>query len=108
MSSSTQDKLSLNKAAQRTATALEDLQSRLAGDPADTPADLGKELEAYFSGPPAVRDEIRDRVIDGVADRILQQWEEPGGEMPVSFKTEVVARLVERVLQKLGKGPAAR
>lgn len=107
----------LAEATQRTTTALQDLQSRLRRETNSTaaeepPSDLGKQLEEYFATAPSPaprdRDEIRDRVIEGVAGRILKEWEETQGELSESFKSEVIERLMERVLERLGRGPAPR
>lgn len=70
---------------------------------------LERELQAYFSTthPPAegrsVLNEIRDRVVEGVVDRIIRAWEEPQGQASGAIGQAVVQRLIERVLEGLGK-----
>jgi hypothetical protein len=88
----------------RTRSAIEGLQARLnpqepsQQDPApETEDDLERELQAYFENN-GVRDELRNRVIESVVDRILAEW--PG------LGQEVINRLIERVVEDLRKTPA--
>ncbi len=99
----------LAEATEKTTAALQELRTRLAKETTDRPReenpdDLERQLEAYFSNSsrtlsPALS-EIRQRVIEAVADRIFQAWEDPRG---ASIKKEIVDRLIERVLEDLGK-----
>lgn len=101
----------LSDAAKKTAAALQGLQSRLARQPAlaiapeETMEDLGKQLQEYFSTavvmPFSSADEIRERVVQGVVDRIMRAWEDPRGQLSPALKKEVVEQLVERVLDRL-------
>jgi hypothetical protein len=73
----------------------------------ESPEELDRELQAYFSNPPAegrsVLNEIRDRVVEGVVDRIIRAWEEPQGLASGVIEQAVVERLIERVIEGLGK-----
>jgi hypothetical protein len=67
--------------------------------------DLERQLQAYFEGPapspsPAtILDELRNRVIDGVVDRILAEWANPQ-RADAGLRQEVMERLIERVLEE--------
>jgi hypothetical protein len=125
---------SIAKAAQRTRSAIEDLQSRLtqvsggqpmaAGDQTDPPRseasesedELERQLQDYFSehpfseheedSPPSsaaprrsIMDDLRKRVVDRVADRILAEWDQNPSGASRRLRDEVLERLVERVLR---------
>jgi hypothetical protein len=89
----------ITEAAEKARVLIQDLQSRLRADP---PAeaivdDLEAQLQEYFSsaaGKDAVGD-IRKRVIEGVVERILREWEN------TPLEDEVVTRLIDRVLERL-------
>jgi hypothetical protein len=114
----------LTEAASKTTAVLQGLQSRLSREAAtmrsarpEIPDDLDKQLEEYFAAashpsaagqapsvhgtPSAGLDEIRSRVTEGVAERILRAWQEPGGQLSAAFKDALVERLIERVLDSL-------
>jgi hypothetical protein len=86
------------------------LQSRLAeresgGRKMDAVDDLERELQKYFSAESgrAPLDQIRKRVIDGVVDRIIRDWE-PSSEQEgdtAPLESEIVSRLVERIFERL-------
>ena len=89
----------LTEAAEKTTAVLQGLQSRLSREagartaPPEVPDELGKQLEEYFAAAslpnaaPSVQvDDIRSRVMEGVADRILRTWQEPGGRLSAAFK----------------------
>ena len=59
--------------------------------------------EEYFASAslPGAPDEIRSRVMEGVVERILRGWQEPGGRLSAAFKDALVERLIERVLDSL-------
>ena len=93
----------LTDAAAKTAAVLQTLQSRLQREPVPLePRDeLGEELQHYFATassplPEKVSKEIRTQVIDGVVEQILRSWGN-NGHVAASIKSEVIARLVERV-----------
>jgi hypothetical protein len=103
----------LSEATEKTTAALQGLQSRLSRQhprvaaPEETMEDLGRQLQEYFStsvilpfrGP----NEIREQVVQGVAEKIMRAWEEPHGQLSEAFKKELVDQLVERVLDRLVK-----
>jgi hypothetical protein len=74
--------------------------------------DLERQLEAYFSGhakessaeAPRERnpilDDLRKRVVDRVADRLLRDWEQNRPGSWLQLREEVLDRLVERVLHQ--------
>ena len=113
----------LIEATERTTAALQGLQARLTREASapvreepreeppreeppreETVEELGRQLEEYFSasvGPSAgALEQIREKVIQGVVDRIFQAWEDPRG---ASIKSQVVQRLIDRVLEDLGQ-----
>ena len=107
----------LTEAAEKTTAVLQGLQSRLSREagartaPPEVPDELGKQLEEYFAaashpsatdpGPSADLDGIRSRVMEGVVERILRAWQEPGGRLSAAFKDALVERLMERVMDSL-------
>jgi uncharacterized protein (DUF2267 family) len=107
----------LTEAAEKTTAVLQGLQSRLSREAGarsaqpEIPDELGKQLEEYFASaslpsaadqaPSARLDEIRSRVMEGVVERILRGWQEPGGRLSAAFKDALVERLIERVLDSL-------
>lgn len=111
----------LGEAAERTRSLIRDLQARLGPEPAappplegsasqpvpDSPDDLDRQLQHYFEAAGeagTTLQEIRNRVIEGVVDRILREWERPSQGNPSSLEHEAVARLIDRVLERLAKG----
>ena len=86
--------------------------------PVESMDDLERELQAYFeqSAPitPAagasrnqllasriqLLDDLKDRVIDGVVDRIIAEWSRSQSS---GLGREVMDRLIERVLEELGE-----
>jgi hypothetical protein len=101
------------EAVEKTGLLIRGLQSRLlerTGEilekPVETSADLERQLQEYFTGWPgegvtgaASLNRIRNRVIDGVAERILRGWEQDGKANP--FENEVIERLIDGVLEML-------
>ena len=94
--------------------------SRDENEPHETEEELEKQLQAYFAriGPVArnrpnvvaspraqLMDELRSRVIDTVADRILVLWSrpEPGISTTATLGAELTERLVQRILEQLRK-----
>ena len=107
-------------AAQRAGLAIRDLQSRLgvrmteqkpeAGE-AVAPADeLDKQLKNYFDRtgaiapnvPPSVLNALREKVVEGVVERILSEWKQPGSKDETPLLGEVIDRLIARVMVRLG------
>ena len=80
------------------------LQNRLAerdsGGRKEAAEDLEWELQKYFAAEAGRNlDRIRRRVIEGVVDKILRDWE---GTAPL--ENDVVSRLVERIHERLAAG----
>jgi hypothetical protein len=112
----TKQEPNLTEAAEKTGLLIRGLQSRLlesAPEPADTSANLEKQLEEYFACWPGEEsrinsplNRIRSKVIDGVVERILRAWQQDGKTHP--FENEVIERLIDGVLDMLaanGNGP---
>ena len=118
---STSKSPSLSTATAKTRSAIQDLQNRLVEvsqtEPArssvedgETEQDLERQLESYFAHhascertPVSSADELRNRVIDGVVERILSEWAsgKQAGAGDPGLRDEVLERLIERVLQQL-------
>jgi hypothetical protein len=93
---------------------LENIRTRLhASVPAEGSGDdldeLDRQLRSYFdtvtpatatSG--ATARDIRERVINGVVERILQTWEQGGAG---SLESEVIDRLIETILRRVTQPP---
>jgi hypothetical protein len=119
MARQTKSESKLSEAADRTAALLQGLQSRLREAPpaVDSPRvevseDLDRELQAYFgsgsrkaaeNGVPGVPDQIRDRVIEAVADRILECWERGHRSELGALENQVIDRVAERILERMTK-----
>ena len=106
----------LAEATARTAGVLQTLQARLNREAVasveESPEELGTQLQEYFAtsakadlSAGRVSGDIRELVIEGVVDRILRSWEEPNAGLLV-LKSEVIARLVERVLREFSPNAA--
>ncbi|HYL35972.1 MAG TPA: hypothetical protein VEV17_08680 [Bryobacteraceae bacterium] len=126
---------SIATAAAKARSAIQDLQAKLSeashgagGAPAagkdtasvESEEELERQLEAYFArasrstraGPgaasrTAILDELRSRVIDGVVDRILEEWASghSGTGGAAGLGDEVMERLIQRVLQQIKTMP---
>jgi hypothetical protein len=114
-------------AAERTRSVIEDLQTRLSevlqqaepsprSERSETEDELERQLHAYFSGrtkesAPAspgrkpVLDDLRRRVVDRVAERILEDWERSHPATWNQIREEVMERLVDQVLCELEREP---
>jgi hypothetical protein len=99
----------LTEAAEKTTAVLQGLQSRLnreagwvrAAQP-EIPDELGKQLEEYFAAATsATLDHLRNRVMEGLVEKILRTWQEPSGRLSAAFKDALVERLIDRVLDAL-------
>jgi hypothetical protein len=106
-------------AAAKTRSVIEGLQARLAKDlvagPDDSLEDLECQLKDYFeraspdrAQPAPVLDDLRRRVIDNVADRILREWanSHTTGSASNPLIRDVMDRLVERILEEFQKTPS--
>ena len=106
----------LTEAADKATALLEGLQSRLNRDipsaaPANSPGpreeaaeDLDRQLREYFvTSDSRVLDQIRDRVVDAVATRILESWERGDHPELGELQKQVIDRLAERILERMGR-----
>jgi hypothetical protein len=112
MARQTKSESKLTEAADKATALLQGLQSRLNRDPApgtETPEDLDRQLREYFVSDPTkaddsgVPDQIRDRVIDAVADRILKKWERGDCRELGTLENQVIDRVAERILERMTK-----
>ncbi len=116
MARQTKSESKLTEAADRATALLQGLQSRLnrdaapaAGIPAvspreETPEELDRQLRDYFiveSG--KFPDQIRDRVIEAVADRILESWECGDRRELGTLEQQVIDRVAERILERMAQ-----
>ena len=108
------------EAAEKTRVLIQGLQSRLRPEavtavqdrPDETQNDLERQLESYFENavekseqgapPTTILNEIRARVVEGVVERILREWDRPKDGHATPLENEVVERLIESVIQRLG------
>jgi hypothetical protein len=85
----------------------------------ETEVELERQLEAYFArgggkksaargyaAPSGILDDLRKRVVDGVVERILDDWSTAGPEASSALREEVMERLIERVFQQFQAGRA--
>jgi hypothetical protein len=95
----------LTEAADRATALLQGLQSRLnrvSPREEETPEELDRQLREYFVGSDAgMLNQIRDRVIDAVADRILQSWERGDRRELGALENQVIDRVAERILERM-------
>jgi hypothetical protein len=101
----------LTDAAEKTTAVLQGLQSRLSREAAgvrtaqpEIPDELGKQLEEYFAAATSVTlDDLRNRAMEGLVEKILRAWQEPSGRLSAAFKDALVERLIDRVLDAIHK-----
>ena len=98
----------LTEAADKATAMLQDLQSRLNRPPTarmeETPEDLDRQLQEYFraeSG--SLPDQIRERVIDAVADRLLESWERGERRELGKLENQVIDRVADRILKRMSQ-----
>jgi hypothetical protein len=94
----------LTEAADKATALLQGLQSRLnrVSSREETPEELDRQLREYFVGSDAgMLNQIRDRVIDAVADRILQSWERGDRRELGALENQVIDRVAERILERM-------
>ena len=94
-------------------------------EPQETEEELERQLQAYFarvspasrtrpnvvvSGQGPLMDELRRRVVETVADRILVLWScpEPGMPAKTTVGAELTEILVHRILEQLRKGESSQ
>ena len=100
----------LTDAADKATAMLQGLQSRLNREPAaavhreETSEELDRQLQEYFKAESGtVPDQIRDRVIDAVADRILENWERGIRHELGALENQVIDRVAERILERMAQ-----
>ena len=114
MARQTKPETKLSEAADKATALLQGLQSRLAGQRdtphPESPEDLDRQLREYFVGESgknsqdtSMLDEIRERVIDAVADRILQNWERGDHHEFGPIEKQVIDRVAERIIARMAK-----
>jgi hypothetical protein len=108
MARQTKPETKLSEAADKATALLQGLQSRLnsprAGRPEESPEDLDRQLREYFVASDAsMLDQIRERVIDAVADRILESWERGDRHELGALEKQVIDRVAERILERMAK-----
>jgi hypothetical protein len=101
------------EAAENAERLIRGLQTRLARRAGEAPAEeptenLEWELERYFEAemsqhlaPLSPLQQIRKRVVEGVAEKVLNGWERSRDATGGSLENEVIERLVERVFERL-------
>ena len=108
MARQTKPETKLTEAADKATALLQGLQSRLNSQRAENPEDLDRQLREYFvsSETPSasgVLDQIRERVIDAVANRILESWERGDRHELGALENQVIDRVAERILERMAK-----
>ena len=110
MARQTKSELKLTEAADKATALLQGLQSRLNRDTTavapreESPEELDRQLQEYFNAEPGnVPDQIRERVIDAVADRILKNWESGERRELGGLENQVIERVAARILERMGR-----
>jgi hypothetical protein len=102
----------LSEAADKATALLQGLQSRLNSQRAERleegSEDLDRQLREYFvsseaSSEVGALDQIRERVIDAVADRILESWERGDRRELGALENQVIDRVAERILERMAR-----
>jgi hypothetical protein len=102
MARQTKSDIKLSEAADKATALLQGLQSRLSVHREETPEDLDRQLQEYFvASDTSVLDQIRERVIDAVADRILESWERGDRRQFGTLENQVIDRVAERILERM-------
>jgi hypothetical protein len=104
MARQTKPETKLSEAADKATALLQGLQSRLNRQRPEGSEDLDRQLREYFvSSETGVLDQIRERVIDAVADRILENWERGDRRELGALESQVIDRVAERILERMAK-----
>jgi|KBSMisStandDraft_5_1062788.scaffolds.fasta_scaffold04691_8 KaiC/GvpD/RAD55 family RecA-like ATPase len=110
MARQTKSELKLTEAADKATALLQGLQSRLNRDTTavapreESSEELDRQLQEYFNAEPGnVPDQIRERVIDAVADRILKNWESGERRELGELENQVIERVAARILERMGR-----
>ena len=117
MARQTKPESKLTEAADKATAMLQGLQSRLhqVAPRDEAPDDLDRQLREYFvteSGNSSYSggavdagalNKIQDRVIDAVANRILDSWERGDRREPGALENKVIDRLAQRILERMAR-----
>ena len=110
MARQTKSESKLTEAADKATALLQGLQSRLNREATavvsmeESPDELDRQLQEYFKAEPGnVPDQIRERVIDAVADRILKNWETGERRELGGLENQVIERVAARILERMGR-----
>jgi hypothetical protein len=102
MARQTKSESKLTEAADKATALLQGLQSRLNGPPPEGPDELDRQLQEYFvASENGMLDQIRERVIDAVAERILKSWEHGDRSELGALEHQVIDRVAERILERM-------
>ena len=108
MARQTKPELKLTEAADKATALLQGLQSRLNRDTTavapreESSEELDRQLQEYFKTEPGnVPEQIRERVIDAVADRILKNWESGERRELGGLENQVIERVAARILERM-------
>lgn len=107
MARQTKSETKLSEAANKATALLQGLQSRLnreasPGGREESPEELDRQLQEYFVASDAsMLDQIRERVIEAVADRILESWERGDRRELGALEKQVIDRVAERILERM-------
>ncbi|MGH9558051.1 MAG: hypothetical protein ACRD30_02345 [Bryobacteraceae bacterium] len=95
----------LTESAERAGRMIRDLQDRLKNKAGGDEAidNLARELQQYFASAAepaaAAPNDLRTRVIAGLVDRILREWEQDGAG---KIEDEVAERLIQKIFDRFG------
>jgi len=110
MARQTKSESKLTEAADKATALLQGLQSRLNREVTpvasgnESSEELDRQLQEYFKTEPGnVPDQIRERVIDAVADRILKNWESGERRELGGLENQVIERVAARILERMSR-----
>jgi hypothetical protein len=120
MARQTKSESKLTEAADKATALLQELQLRLNREAApaptvgigareETPEELDRQLREYFGAESGtgsdgrVVGQIRDRVIDAVAERILERWERGDRRELGALENQVIDRVAARILERMAQ-----
>jgi len=102
MAHQTKSESKLTEAADRATALLQGLQSRLNVPRPESTDELDRQLQEYFViAENGMLDQIRERVIEAVAERILRSWESGDRSELGALEHQVIDRVAERILERM-------